>query len=73
MKVANSTYLVEYYVKSPEGVAGWDIKLARAVAASSKEACAKVREAHPFSFDCIITCEEVAPDFLPRCECLLLS
>ena len=67
-----ATYLVELYVKSETGVSGWDILFARTVAESEEEAIEKVRANWPVSFDCAITCDEVAADFLPDCECTLI-
>ena len=72
MSTRNATYLVEFYVKSETGVSGWDILFARTVATSEGEAIEKVRANWPVSFDCAITCDEVAADFLPDCECTLI-
>ena len=69
----SATYLVEFYVKSETGVSGWDILLARTVATSEGEAVEKVRGHWPVSFDGVISCDEVAADFLPDCECTLIG
>ena len=66
------TYLIEFYAKSPDGIPGWEIFLAKTQAASLPEAEAKVSDAYPISFDCIITSEQIQPDFLPSCECVLI-
>ena len=72
MSTRNATYLVEFYVKSETGVSGWDILFARTVATSEGDAVEKVRANWPVSFDDVITCDEVAADFLPDCECTLI-
>ena len=67
-----NTYLVEFYTKSETGVPGSNILLARTVATSEGEAGEKVRANWAVSFDGVITCDEVAADFLPDCECTLI-